>query len=158
MKSSTKQKPSKTKLIVLAVLLCLLLLLVAAYFNDSSEDVVQPQTQQAQAKPPYKFGYMKARCEIGITNYSALLPQFQAESARIKVESDALAGSGDKVALQSYLDQLKSLKLSMETVTERVSKLKSCVESVDQKLEFTTSELADLNSYIDSSTVIPTGE
>jgi len=145
-------RPYHWIIIFLVITVGLLTLYIA---NDSQTPQRQYDVPYASPDATYKFEYLRSRCEEGIQNYDGLLEEVKAESKRIQDGIDQANSQANIQLFNIYKEDNDNLKKSVNLIIERRSKLSSCIESVDQKLEFTASELADINSYIASSTAIP---
>ena|GEM_PF-3646657 len=125
--------------------------------NTSQQSTLSTAASAVSTINAYQFDYMRAKCQQGIDNYNALLPQAQESLTAIRSGYNNALNHADEAGEEDYNKQLDNLHKSVETITTRIAKLKSCIDSINQKLTFSPTELGELNSYIDTSTILPSG-
>lgn len=64
----------------------------------------------------------------------------------------------DTTAFYAHKSRLDGVQKSMALLEERVAKLASCIDSVNQKLDFTPTELAEIKSFIATSNSLPVAQ
>lgn len=158
MKKTSKNKPNKQSIVIaLLIITTMILLIVVANLLSSKNETQAPVANQstAQTQQSYKFAYLKAKCQLGLDNYEKLQPQITAEIERIKTGLNSADSVGDTATFNEYKRQSTELGKSVDLITQRHAKLQSCIESVNNQLDFTASEIADINSFVSTSTTIP---
>lgn len=126
------------------------------YFGNKQNQSAANSQIQTTVSEPYKFEYLASQCQQGIDNYKSLQPQFDAELQRLKKEVNYASSIGYTENSAILAKQLEDLSKSVSIVGDRTAKLESCKQSVSARLDFTASELAEINSFIVNSTAIPT--
>jgi len=153
--TKTIKKNSLYKWLVVGLLIFIAGLLIIVIATPSGEQA-SSDIETTTPIETYKFSYLAADCKKGVENYKALLPQYQAEVQRIKSGMNTANANYDTIAFYDLKAQATDTQKSMSITTERIAKLEACVTSVEQKLDFTPTELADIKSYISESTSMPT--
>lgn len=155
-----KQRKRSIALPIAGVAILLLLAIGVAYSaGTASSQPESPSNQQANpVVSTYKFDYLASECQTGIDNYKNISPQYKTQLDRIQANMNEANANYDTTAFFAHKSQLEGVQKSMAIMEERVAKLSSCIDSVNQRLDFTPTELAEIKSFISTSNSLPVAQ
>ncbi len=97
----------------------------------------------------YKHADLKPKCVSALKDYSTSI-RAKAESMAAKVRAQ-VASDGNNADASKYKPQIDELLAYVKTMQTNMTKLNTCINQVDQKRDFSTAELAQINTAIAAS-------
>lgn len=109
----------------------------------------QSSSSSTSVSNDYKYSYLKDQCVSGLQSYgTSVRNKAEAMASKIRAEVAAAGNNPDTSRYQAEINQLLDY---VKTMQQNMKTLQTCITQVDQKHDFSASELSGINAAIAAS-------